>query len=226
MANLGIIVAEDEEFFAIENIVKNISIKIIYDLEFLTGVINKSNIILVKSGVGKVNASRTTQILIDKFDVDYVLNVGSAGGVNESFNIGDIIIGTKVVQHDFDVSAFGREKGMVPDVGRFFCSDEVLVNRLISFSDSSLVLRSGIVASGDRFITDINVKDFIFNEFGADCIEMEGAAVAQVCFLCRKPFVIIRSISDKPNGSNNIDFDKFLRVASLNCAKIIDKLTK
>lgn len=226
MANLGIIVAEDEEFFAIENIVKNISIKIIYDLEFLTGVINKSNIILVKSGVGKVNASRTTQILIDKFDVDYVLNVGSAGGVNESFNIGDIIIGTKVVQHDFDVSAFGREKGMVPDVGRFFCSDEVLVNRLISFSDSSLVLRSGIVASGDRFITDINVKDFICNEFGADCIEMEGAAVAQVCFLCRKPFVIIRSISDKPNGSNNIDFDKFLRVASLNCAKIIDKLTK
>lgn len=226
MANLGIIVAEDEEFFAIENIVKNINIKIIYDLEFLTGVINKSNIILVKSGVGKVNASRTTQILIDKFDVDYVLNVGSAGGVNESFNIGDIIIGTKVVQHDFDVSAFGREKGMVPDVGRFFCSDEVLVNRLISFSDSSLVLRSGIVASGDRFITDINVKDFICNEFGADCIEMEGAAVAQVCFLCRKPFVIIRSISDKPNGSNNIDFDKFLRVASLNCAKIIDKLTK
>lgn len=226
MANLGIIVAEDEEFFAIENIVKNISIKIIYDLEFLTGVINKSNIILVKSGVGKVNASRTTQILIDKFDVDYVLNVGSAGGVNESFNIGDIIIGTKVVQHDFDVSAFGREKGMVPDVGRFFCSDEVLVNRLISFSDSSLVLRSGIVASGDRFITDINVKDFICNEFGADCIEMEGAAVAQVCFLCRKPFVIIKSISDKPNGSNNIDFDKFLRVASLNCAKIIDKLTK
>lgn len=226
MANLGIIVAEDEEFFAIENIVKNISIKIIYDLEFLTGVINKSNIILVKSGVGKVNASRTTQILIDKFDVDYVLNVGSAGGVNESFNIGDIIIGTKVVQHDFDVSAFGREKGMVPDVGKFFCSDEVLVNRLISFSDSSLVLRSGIVASGDRFITDINVKDFICNEFGADCIEMEGAAVAQVCFLCRKPFVIIRSISDKPNGSNNIDFDKFLRVASLNCAKIIDKLTK
>ena len=216
MANLGIIVAEDEEFFAIENIVKNISIKIIYDLEFLTGVINKSNIILVKSGVGKVNASRTTQILIDKFDVDYVLNVGSAGGV----------IGTKVVQHDFDVSAFGREKGMVPDVGKFFCSDEVLVNRLISFSDSSLVLRSGIVASGDRFITDINVKDFICNEFGADCIEMEGAAVAQVCFLCRKPFVIIRSISDKPNGSNNIDFDKFLRVASLNCAKIIDKLTK
>ena len=226
MANLGIIVAEDEEVFAIENIVKNISIKIIYDLEFLTGVINKSNIILVKSGVGKVNASRTTQILIDKFDVDYVLNVGSAGGVNESFNIGDIIIGTKVVQHDFDVSAFGREKGMVPDVGKFFCSDEVLVNRLISFSDSSLVLRSGIVASGDRFITDINVKDFICNEFGADCIEMEGAAVAQVCFLCRKPFVIIRSISDKPNGSNNIDFDKFLRVASLNCAKIIDKLTK
>ena len=226
MANLGIIVAEDEEFFAIENIVKNISIKIIYDLEFLTGVINKSNIILVKSGVGKVNASRTTQILIDKFDVDYVLNVGSAGGVNESFNIGDIIIGTKVVQHDFDVSAFGREKGMVPDVGKFFCSDEVLVNRLISFSDLSLVLRSGIVASGDRFITDINVKDFICNEFGADCIEMEGAAVAQVCFLCRKPFVIIRSISDKPNGSNNIDFDKFLRVASLNCAKIIDKLTK
>ena len=89
-----------------------------------------------------------------------------------------------------------------------------------------MVLRSGIVASGDRFITDINVKDFICNEFGADCIEMEGAAVAQVCFLCRKPFVIIRSISDKPNGSNNIDFDKFLRVASLNCAKIIDKLTK
>lgn len=226
MANLGIIVAEDEEFFAIENIVKNISIKIIYDLEFLTGVINKSNIILVKSGVGKVNASRTTQILIDKFDVDYVLNVGSAGSVNDELNIGDVIVAREVVQHDFDVTAFGRDKGFIPGVGKYFQSNEILFDKLINLNISNINLKSGVIASGDQFITNIDLKNSIAFEFNADCVEMEGGAVAQVCQMAGKPFCIIRSISDKPNGSNHIDFNEFLKLASENCAKIVYELIK
>lgn len=226
MNNFGIIVAENEEYKAIIDILEKINIRKIYDLEFVLGVINNVNIVLVKSGVGKVNAARTTQILIDNFDIDFILNVGSAGSINDELDIGDVIVASKIVQHDFDVTAFGREKGFIPDVGKYFICNEVFVNKLINLNIANIKLKSGVVASGDQFILDVKVKDNIVSEFGADCVEMEGAAVAQVCYMSNKPFCIIRSISDKPNGNNHIDFNEFLKLASKNCAKIVYELAK
>ena len=220
MNNFGIIVAENEEYKAIIDVLEKINIKKIYDLEFVLGVINNVNIVLVKSGVGKVNAARTTQILID------ILNVGSAGSINDELDIGDVIVASKVVQHDFDVTAFGRERGFIPDVGKYFICNEVFVNKLINLNIANINLKSGVVASGDQFIVDVKVKDNIVSEFGADCVEMEGAAVAQVCYMSNKPFCIIRSISDKPNGNNHIDFNEFLKLASIKCPKIVHELTK
>ena len=211
---LGIIVAEQEEYNAIVKIINEYESKNVYGLEFIVGNIDNVKIVLVRAGVGKVNAARTTQILIDKFDVDYVLNVGSAGSVNDELNIGDVIVAKEVVQHDFDVTAFGRDKGFIPGVGEYFQSDEILFDKLINLNISN------------QFITNVDLKNNIAFEFNADCVEMEGGAVAQVCQMAGKPFCIIRSISDKPNGSNHIDFNEFLKLASENCAKIVYELIK
>lgn len=226
MNGLGIIVAEQEEYNAIVKIINEHESKNVYGLEFIVGYIENVKIVLVRVGVGKVNAARTAQILIDRFDIDYVLNVGSAGSVNDELNIGDVIVAREVVQHDFDVTAFGRDKGFIPDVGKYFESDEKLFDKLINLNISNINFKSGVIASGDQFITNIDLKNSIASEFNADCVEMEGGAVAQVCHMAGKAFCIIRAISDKPNGNNNIDFNEFLKLASEKCAKIVYELIK
>ncbi len=221
---IGIIVAEDKELDAIKQCMLDLSEINIYNLVIYKGIINNKTYLLVKCGVGKVNSARTAQILIDKFDIACIINTGSAGSVNSTLNIGDIVVGTKLVQHDFDVTAFGREKGFISDTGKFFESDKNLIDKCKKVKIPNQNILFGTIASGDIFCTDINMKNKIRNKFDCDCIEMEGAAIAQVCFLSNIPFIIIRSISDTPNGSNNIDFDTYLEFASKNCADFIKQL--
>lgn len=220
----GIIVAEVKELEAIKNIMINIKENNVYDLKILEGEINNKKYIVARSGVGKVNAARTAQILIDKFDIESIINVGSAGAINDELKIGDIVVGEKLVQHDFDVTAFGREKGYIPDTGKFFMSEESIIEKCKNIKVENVNIILGNIASGDVFCKDINMKIEIRKQFNADCVEMEGAAIAQVCFLNKIPFIIIRSISDVPNGKNQIDFDKYLEFASENCAKFIMQL--
>ncbi len=221
---IGIIVAEIEEMKAIENIMSNIEIKSIYEYKMVIGNINNREYILVRSGVGKVNAARTTQILIDKFDVKYIINVGSAGAINDNLKIGDIVVGSRLVQHDFDVTAFGHEKGYISEIGKFFESDSKIIKKSKDIKIENINIVIGTIASGDIFCTNIEMKDKIRKEFNADCIEMEGAAIAQVCYLSKIPFIIIRSISDIPNQKNQIDFSKYIKVASKNCAEFIKQI--
>ena len=112
MKYIGIIAAMTEEIDSIKRLMSDIIVKNIYELEFTLGTIHSKNVVLVKCGVGKVNAARTTQILIDNFDLEYVINVGTAGGLNEKIEIGDVVIAEKLVQHDFDITAGGHEKGI------------------------------------------------------------------------------------------------------------------
>ena len=221
---IGIIAAEDKEVEAIKDIISNISETKIFNLNIITGEINNKKYILAKCGIGKVNAARTTQILVDNFNIDHIINVGSAGGLNEKLHIGDIVIGEKLVEHDFDLTAWGRVKGEIPGVGRFFESDSRLINKTkdITIEDTNII--KGIIASGDVFCKDIEMKESIKNEFNADCIEMEGAAIAHVCVLNEIPFIVIRSISDIPNNKNEIDFNKFLSYASKKCAEFVSKI--
>lgn len=221
---IGIIVAEDKELDAIKNCMSDLSEISIYNLVIYKGIINAKTYLLVKCGVGKVNSARTAQILIDKFNIDCIINTGSAGSVNSTLNIGDIVIGTKLVQHDFDVTAFGREKGFISDTGKFFESDKNLIDKCKKVQIPNQNILFGTIASGDIFCTDINMKNKIRDKFNCDCLEMEGAAIAQVCFLSNIPFIIIRSISDTPNGSNSIDFNTYLEFASKNCAEFIKQL--
>lgn len=221
---IGIIVAEIEEMEAVKGIMEDVNSIDIYNLKIYTGKINNKDSLLVRSGVGKVNSARVAQIITDKFDLSFIINIGSAGGLNEGLNIGDIVLGQTLVQHDFDVTAFGREKGFIPETGKFFESDKNLLQKCknIKIDNQKIVL--GTIASGDMFLTDSTLKEKIEQDFNATCVEMEGAAIAQVCALNKIPFIVIRSISDIPNGKNEIDFNEYLELASKNCAKFISEL--
>lgn len=221
---IAIIVAEDKEFEEIDNILNDKSEIHIHNLLLHIGNINNKKCIIVKSGIGKVNAARTTQILTDNYNLDYVICLGSAGALNDKLNVGDIVIAKGLVQHDFDVTSFGREKGYIPDVGKILYSDTNLLSKFKNISIDNINIVTGIIASGDIFCSKIKMKNKIKEKFNADCVEMEGAAIAQVCYLNKKPFIVIRSISDSPNGKNHIDFEKYLETASKNCATIIKNI--
>lgn len=231
MKKIGIIAAMNEEMQEIKNIMTGITQKNIYNLKFYIGNIEDKECILVECGIGKVNAARTTQILIDCFDIDYIVNIGTAGAISSKVNIKDVVIGQKLVQYDFDLTAFGREKGYITDIGKFIESDENLVKKCIIAmknleKDNDFNVHTGVIASADQFCTDKKIAESVLNEFGALCVEMESAAVAQICKLDNVPFVIIRSISDSPNGNNNIDFDEYLKIASKRVAIFLKELVK
>lgn len=227
MKKVGIIAAMQEEMNEIKNIMTELTENNIYELQFFEGKIGNAECVLVQAGVGKVNASRCTQILIDNYDIEYVVNVGSAGSANNSLNIGDIVIGKILVQHDFDITAFGHKKGYISNVGENISSDDKLIKKfekIINNNDKKEYnIKVGIIASGDIFCTDIKMKEKIKYKFNADAIEMEGAAIAQVCYLDKIPFIVIRSISDTPNGSNEITFEEYLKLASKRCATLLNE---
>ena len=229
MSNMkyGIIAAMKEEMQEIKKIMVGTEENKIYDLTFFIGKINNTEVVLVEAGVGKVNAARTTQILIDNFEIGAIINVGSAGAANDELDIGDIVIGKKLVQHDFDITAFGHPKGFISNVGQYVESDSKLIKKMeqtiAELQDKEFKIKIGTIASGDIFCTEIKMKEKIRSKFEADAIEMEGSAIAQVCKLDKVPFIVIRSISDSPNGNNNITFDQFLEKASKRCALIIEK---
>lgn len=230
MDKVGIIVAMKEELDEILTIMKNIEKEQIYNITFIKGNIGDKNVIVVESGVGKVNAARTTQILIDKFDIKAIINVGSAGALNSELDIGDIVIANKLIQHDFDITAFNHEKGFITGVGDYIECDKELVKKLQNVTNNiqakEYKVNTGVIASGDIFCTDINMKNKIYSKFDAQCVEMEGAAIAQICYLDNIPFVVIRSISDSPNGNNAIVFDEFVKLASRRCAMLLEEFFK
>lgn len=217
---IGIIFAMKEELDALKKHLEIFNEYKVYDLTFYEAKYNNITCILVESGVGKVNAARTTQILIDHVKVDYIFNIGVAGGIDNSLNVGDVVVGTSLVQHDFDITAFNHNKGYIPNIGINVNSNEYLINLTKEIDN----LKYGVIASGDIFCTDVNMSNKIHNKFNALCVEMEGASVAQVCHLCNIPFLIIRSISDVPNNNNVITYDEFLEISSNKVANIMIKL--
>ena len=218
---IGIIVAEEKELLEVKKIINNLREKYIYEKKIYIGSIEEKEVVLVKSNVGKVNSARVTQILIDNFDIELVINVGTAGSVDNSLEIGDVVVATELVQYDFDVTPFGRKLGEIENIGESIKVDE----KFLKLFDN-INVRKGIIASGDKFIVNREDKDNIRNIFKALAIEMEGASIAQVCFLDKIPFLVIRSITDKLDGSSKIDFEKFLESSSKNAANILKEILK
>jgi adenosylhomocysteine nucleosidase len=173
--------------------------------------------------MGKVNAARSAQILIDKMDVDYILNVGVAGSVSKKVNKCDIVIGNKLVQHDYDATMLGFEKGELPSIGKYINCDEKLVKIAKSIKMETNVI-TGVISSGDIFVSEEKMGAKINKKFEALCVEMEGAAIAQVCYLCNIPFLVIRAISDSPyEEDNHITFEEFLKISSNMASKFVSQ---
>lgn len=225
MKKIGIIVAMNEEKDEIKKIMEEEKVVEAYNLRFHEGKIKGKECVLVKSGVGKVNAARTTQILIDKFKIQYIINLGAGGSVNPMLNIGDVVIGKYVVQHDFDITAFGHSKGYITGVGNSVICNRDLVDEfeqiIRGLPERSYNIKMGVIATGDIFCTQVAMKDKIRAKFDADIVDMECAAIAQVCYLDNIPFIVIRSVSDTPNGRNETTFEENLKLASKRCSNVL-----
>ena len=183
------------------------------------------DLVMVKSGVGKVNAALCTQVLIDDFAPDAIVCTGSAGALHDGVDIGDIVIAEDCVQHDVRVDFLGLPPGQIPfsDL-RFFASAPELVDRATAVDLGDHVIHRGRICTGDTFIQDESRRAALREELDGDCVEMEGAAVGQVCTLNNTPFLLVRAISDHADGSSDIDFQSFLHEAALSSARIVLRL--
>ena len=230
MKKIGIVVAMKVEKVAIEEKMTSKTNETVYNLPFIIGKINNVECILVQSGVGKVNAARTTQILIDRYKPEVVINAGTGGSINPELNIGDVVISKKIVQHDFDITEFDHPKGYVPEVGDYIEGDENLLksfyNIIKETDEDNFKAKIGIIASGDMFCTEIKHKEKIHSKFNADIVDMECSAIAQVAYLDNIPFIGIRSVSDVPNGENVSTYKDNVELASEISSKILEKFCK
>ncbi|MDO4787879.1 MAG: 5'-methylthioadenosine/adenosylhomocysteine nucleosidase [Johnsonella sp.] len=226
----GIIGAMEEEVTLLREKMEEAEIRNIAGMCFYKGKIEGREVVLVRSGVGKVNAAVCTQILISVFGVDRVINSGIAGSLDERIEIGDIVISSDAVEHDMDASGFGYALGEIPRMDRIaFEADQALgelAKRCCLAANPGISCFIGRIASGDIFVSDMLMKKKIKKEFKALCTEMEGAAIAHTAFLNQVPFLIIRAISDKADGSASVDYCEFEAAAIGNCSRLTLELLR
>ncbi|KAA9026388.1 5'-methylthioadenosine/S-adenosylhomocysteine nucleosidase [Niallia endozanthoxylica] len=224
---IAIIGAMEEEVTILRDRMENQKVEIIAGSEFTFGVMDGVDVVLLRSGIGKVNAAMSTTILLEKFSPDYVINTGSAGGYDPNLNIGDIVISTEVRHHDVDVTVFGYEYGQVPRLPSAFEADKELIKAAQegAMEISGIQTVQGLIATGDSFMNDPVRVEFVRGKFNdLKAVEMEAAAIAQVSYQFGVPFVIIRSLSDIAGKESNISFDQFLEKAALNSASLVIKM--
>lgn len=198
------------------------------NMEFCEGVLSGHEAVVVRSGIGKVNAAICTHILINDFGARAIINTGIAGSLRKEINIGDIVISTDVMYHDVDATCFGYQPGEVPQMGiASFQADgklSELAEKACKEVNPGIQVFHGRVVSGDQFINSREHKNRLAETFDGFCAEMEGAGIAQAAWLNGTPFVILRAISDKADDSASMDYDVFERRAAENCVRLVEKL--
>lgn len=226
---IGIIGAMEEEVVILRDKLTNLQQEVIAGCEFNIGTLNGVDIILLRSGIGKVNAAMATTILLEKYAPTYVINTGSAGGFNPELNIGDIVISTEVRHHDVDVTIFNYEYGQVPGLPAAFTADETLIQIAEDCAQQfdGVQVVKGLIATGDSFMNDADRVAFVQEKFpNLQAAEMEGAAIAQVAHQFATPFVVIRSLSDIAGKESNLSFEQFLETAALHSAALVMKMVE
>lgn len=223
---IGIIGAMDVEVTYLKGKVEGAGTTHRANMEFVEGTLGGVPVVAVQSGIGKINAAACTQVLADLFGVTHIINTGVAGSLNNALDIEDILVSVDAVHHDVDATVFGYAPGEVPQLGTVtFKADPVLraaaVEAVRAVAPEVSVLE-GRVASGDRFVRDDADKRAIRETFHGDCCEMEGCAIAQTAWLNGIPFVIVRAISDKADGSDIMDYPTFEARAAQRCAHIVE----
>ena len=222
---IGIIGAMDVEVNTLKKAANISETQTIAEMEFCKGSIGDKDVVIVKCGMGKVNAGICAHTLINGFGCSRIINTGVAGSLDEKIDIGDIVVSTDAVQHDFTVEYLGFKKGEIPYTGKVaFPADEEMraaAVKAVKESAPDIHAFEGRVCSGDQFISKKEQKEKIVSNFGGMCCEMEGAAIAQACYLNETPFVVIRAISDKPDETVVVDYKVFEAEAAARCAKIV-----
>ena len=217
MKTIGIIGAMEVEVAILKEKMEDVRIIKKASMDFYEGILAGKKVVVVRSGIGKVNAGICAQILADVFSVDAIINTGIAGSLNKNINIGDIVLSTDVVQHDMDATGFGYRKGQIPQMPVFFFNADDNLRRLAAEVckevNPDIQVFEGRIASGDQFVCDQDVKNRIVSEFSAYATEMEGAAIGQAAYLNEIPFLDVRAISDKADGSAQMDYSEFEKAA-------------
>lgn len=196
---------------------------------FYTGKLNGNDIVLLQSGIGKVNAAIGAAIMIDNYSPDFVINTGAAGGFPGDLKVGDIVISKELIHHDMDCTVFGYKTGQVPGMPASFVADE----KLIDLADKCIhklidvKTKTATILTGDQFMNNPEATKKIKDTFPtAEAVEMEGAAIAQTCFQFKVPFVVIRSISDIAGQENAVEYEEFVETAAVNSANMVVEMTK
>ena len=226
---LGIIGAMDVEVATLKEKMENASVVVKAGMEFYEGTLEGLAAVVVKCGIGKVNAAMCAQILCGNFEVTHLVNTGIAGSLLAALDIGDLVISQDAIHHDFDLRFWGRPIGQVPDMGvTAFPADEEMIH--LAFVAAEAVnpghTKVGRVASGDQFICSKEQKERIIADTQGICAEMEGASIAHTAYRNEVPFVIIRAISDKADDSAEMDYPTFEAIAAQRCAQVTMNLAK
>lgn len=225
---IGIIGAMDEEIqYLLEHMEDKQEVTVAHS-RFIKGELEGKEIVLLKSGIGKVNAAMGTTIMMERFSPEAVINTGSAGGFSERLEVGDLVISSEVVQHDVDVTAFDYEHGQVPGLPTFIPASDKLVELTAgAVKELNIQYEIGLIATADTFMADQSKVRETREKFPQMiAAEMEGAAIAQVCHQYDVPFVIIRALSDIAGKDSSVTFDAFIETAAEHAAQLIMKVVK
>ena len=197
-------------------------------MQLCKGTLCGKNVVIVRSGIGKVNAAICAQILADKFNVDVLINTGIAGSLDAAIDIGDMVISTDLVEHDMDATIFGDPLGQVPRMDTFsFPAEKDLIEKAVAANEEAnpdIKTFAGRIVSGDQFVSSAEVKEKLVKNFGAKCTEMEGAAIAHAAYLNKVSCVIIRAISDKADNSATMDYPTFEKKAIEHSVRLVRNL--
>lgn len=226
---IGIIGAMHIEIEQIRSLMQAKESRVISGIEFISGTLHGKEVVTAVCGIGKVAAAMCAQTMILVYSPRLVLNTGAAGSLSTKLKIGDIAIASGVVQHDMDTTALGDEPGFISglDIIEIPCDKKAVENLVESVEElENTGLEVGIIASGDRFVSNDDEKDRIVKVFGAVACEMEGGSIGQVCFANAVPFAVIRAVSDCADGSSHMDYTEFLPLAAAKAAKILSFMVK
>ncbi|SFL79706.1 adenosylhomocysteine nucleosidase [Gracilibacillus orientalis] len=221
---IGIIGAMDEEVELLKEKMDITETERIANSDLFVGKLEGKEVVLLKSGIGKVNAAIATTILLERYQPGFVINTGSAGGFHNDLEVGDIVISTEVVHNDVDVTAFDYDYGQVPGLPPTFQADPILIEKamLAAKQLDGIEAMKGLISTGDSFMQEEAKVQFIREKFPEMiAAEMEAAAIAQVCYQYSRPFVIIRALSDIAGKDSSVSFDAFLQKAAANAANLI-----
>ena len=223
---IAVIGAMEQEVELLRGALQNVTTETIANSEYTVGTYEGKEVVLLKSGIGKVNAAMSTTILLEKYQPDVVINTGSAGGFDPELSVGSIVISDEVRHHDVDVTAFGYEIGQMAGMPAAYKSDEKLMaiakEAVEEVGEHQAAV--GLICSGDVFMADPVRVEAVREQFPTmKACEMEAAGVAQVCYQFGTPFVVIRALSDIAGKQSDVSFDEFLPVAAKHSTEVVLK---